>query len=58
MSRTPKPRVVFELDSATHKKAAKLAKADRLVVVESYHYDDNSGETRDKGDKETPVRIK
>ena len=34
----------------------KLAKAGKLVCVESYKFDDQLGE--DRGSKETPVRVK
>jgi len=36
MSKSPKPRVVFELDAPTHSKALKLAKADRRKSVSAH----------------------
>lgn len=36
MPKSPKPRVVFELDPGDHKKAARLAKADSRSSVSAW----------------------
>lgn len=36
MSKTPKPRVVFELENAEHKKAKELATADSRKTVSAW----------------------